>query len=40
MKEKTVVTACDKKFIWGAYLLVASLRYFNVDTKVHVLVSG
>jgi len=33
----TIVTVCDKGFIWAAYLLIASLRYNNVNAPVHVL---
>lgn len=34
---KTIVTACDSNYIWGAYILVASLAYYNVKTYKKVL---
>lgn len=39
-KEITVVTACDKKFLWGAFLLLASLRKAGMLVPVHVLVKN
>ena len=38
--DKTIVTATNKNFIWGAYLLIASLRYHNVSVRVHILAQG
>ncbi len=35
--NKTIVTACDSNYIWGAYILVASLCYFNVKSYKKVL---
>lgn len=35
--NKTVVTACDSNYIWGAYILVASLCYFNVKSYKKIL---
>ncbi len=35
--EKTIVTACDHRFLWGAMLLGLSLRYHNVPCYYHVL---
>src|SRR5262245_19696045 len=35
--QQTVVTACDSGFIWGAFLLVASLRHSGCRIPVHVL---
>lgn len=35
--NKTVVTACDSNYIWGAYILVASLCYFDVKSYKKVL---
>lgn len=32
----TIVTACDKKYVWGAYLLIASVRYAGMDTTIIV----
>ncbi len=40
MKENTIVTACDKSYLWGAYILVASLRLGGCKDKIHVLVDG
>jgi len=37
-KNKTIVTVCDRAFIWAAYLLIASLRYHNVNIRIHVLI--
>ena len=36
-KKRIVVTACDEGYFWGAFLLVASLRRFNVDCDVNIL---
>jgi hypothetical protein len=35
--NKTIVTACDSNYIWGAYILVASLSYFKVQSYKKVL---
>lgn len=35
--DKTIVTACDSNYIWGAYILVASLCYYNVKSYKKVL---
>ena len=35
--DKTIVTACDSNYIWGAYILVASLCYNNVKSYKKVL---
>lgn len=35
--NKTIVTACDSNYIWGAYILVASLSFFNVKSYKKVL---
>ncbi len=35
--KNTIVTACDSNYVWGAYILVASLCYFNVKSYKHVL---
>jgi len=35
--DKTVVTACDSNYLWGALLLGASLRYFKLPVAFHVL---
>lgn len=40
MSDTTIVTACNKKFLWGAFLLVASLRSCGVQNRVHVLARG
>jgi len=36
MSSQTIVTACDHNFVWGAYLLLLSLRRSGVKTPVHV----
>ena len=35
--DKTIVTACDSNYIWGAFILVASLCYNNVKSYKNVL---
>jgi lipopolysaccharide biosynthesis glycosyltransferase len=35
--NKSIVTACDSNYIWGAYLLLASLAYNNVKSYKKVL---
>ena len=35
--NKTIVTACDSNYIWGAYILIASLSYFQVKSYKKVL---
>jgi len=35
--NKTVVTACDSNYIWGAYILIASLCYYDVKCYKKVL---
>jgi lipopolysaccharide biosynthesis glycosyltransferase len=35
--DKTIVTACDSNYIWGAYILIASLCYNNVKSYKKVL---
>jgi len=34
--DTTIVTACNRKFIWGAYLLVSSLRMHGVHQTVNI----
>lgn len=34
--SKTIVTACDHKFVWGTYFLLLSLRRHGVRLPVHV----
>ncbi len=36
-KNRTVVTACDHNFVWGAILLGLSLRYHDIDCYYHIL---
>ncbi len=36
MSSKTIVTACDHNFVWGAFLLLLSLRRSGVTLPVHV----
>ncbi len=33
----TIVTACDRKFVWGTFLLLLSLRRHGVSLPVHVM---
>ncbi len=40
MKNITIVSACDRNFLWGAYLLAASSARFLPDTPVHILQTG
>ncbi len=35
--QNTIVTACDRNYIWGAYILTASLRFHGGTDKIHVL---
>jgi len=37
MRDLTITTACDKNYIWGAFLLVASLRRHGTAARIHVL---
>ena len=36
----TIVSACDRNFLWGAYLLVASAARNVPGTPVHLLQTG
>jgi hypothetical protein len=36
MSSKTIVTACDRNFVWGTFLLLLSLRRRGVSLPVHV----
>ena len=38
MRSKTIVTACDRNFAAGAFLLLSSLRRHGVDIPVHILI--
>ena len=40
MKNITIVSACDRNFLWGAYLLAASSARFLPQTPVHILQTG
>ena len=40
MKNLTIVSACDRNFLWGAYLLAASSARFLPLTPVHILQTG
>lgn len=40
MKDNTVVTACDKNYFWGAFLLAASMRMNGMDEPILVFQSG
>ncbi len=35
--NNTFVTACDSNYLWGAFLLIISLRYHGVEDPVHVM---
>ncbi|MDB6125658.1 MAG: hypothetical protein JWQ71_4651 [Pedosphaera sp.] len=39
-QDFTVVTNCNRNYLWGAFLLAASLRYQKNPVPVHVLVQG
>ena len=38
--KTTIVTAADSRFVWGSFLLLASLRYNKIDYPVNVLGFG
>jgi hypothetical protein len=40
MKNVTVVSACDRNFLWGAWLLGASCARFLPENPVHLLQTG
>ena len=40
MSDLTIVTACTRGYLWGAWLLVASLRRSAVQAGIHVLERG
>lgn len=40
MKNITIVSACDRNFLWGGYLLAASAARFLPQTPVHILQTG
>ncbi|MFI4911271.1 MAG: hypothetical protein ACIAQZ_06340 [Sedimentisphaeraceae bacterium JB056] len=40
MNNNTVVSACDHNYIWGAWLLVASMRVHKMDDKALILGGG
>jgi len=40
MKNLTIVSACDRNFLWGAYLLAASSAKYLPETPVHILQIG
>lgn len=37
INSKTIVTACDRRFVWGTFLLLLSLRRHGVTLPVHVM---
>lgn len=39
-ESKAIVTALDAHYLWGAFLLIASLRYHHVTVPIHVLAYG
>jgi hypothetical protein len=38
MKSNTIITACNEKFVWGAILLIASVRRSGMKTPIRVCV--
>ncbi len=40
MTKNTVVTACDHNYVWGAWLLIASMRIHKMQDKALVLGGG
>ena len=40
MNKNTVVTACDHNYVWGAWLLIASMRVHNMEDKALILGGG
>ena len=40
MNKNTVVSACDHNYIWGAWLLVASMRVHKMEDKALILGGG
>lgn len=40
MKNTTIVSACDRNFLWGAWLLGASCARFLPENPVHLLQTG
>ena len=38
--KTTIVSACDQKFLWGAFLLASSAARFLPDMTVHILQTG
>ena len=35
-ESRMIVTACDQRFLWGAFIFIGSLRYHGVKLPVHV----
>ena len=40
MQNLTIVSACDRNYLWGAWLLAASSAKFLKATPVHILQTG
>ena len=40
MKNVTIVSACDRNYLWGAWLLAASCAKYLPNTPVHILETG
>ncbi|MDK2857393.1 MAG: hypothetical protein PWQ29_890 [Verrucomicrobiota bacterium] len=40
MSTKTIVTACDRSFVWGFFFLLASIRRHGMDIPVHLVIYG
>ncbi len=39
-ENRMIVTACDRNFLWGAFIFIGSLRYHGVKLPVHVVTFG
>ena len=39
-KATTIVTACNRRFLWGTYLLATSLRFSKMTQPLHVMTYG
>jgi hypothetical protein len=40
MHHNTIVTSCNSAYFWGAYLLIASIKFNHGKDPIHVLASG
>ncbi len=39
-ESQMIVTSCDQRFLWGAFILIGSLRYHGVKLPIHVVTFG